>query len=29
MTWLVPSGTVSFERGRLPRSMAEADSTDD
>jgi hypothetical protein len=29
MTWLVPSGTVSFERGRLPRSMADADGTDD
>jgi uncharacterized protein YciI len=24
MTWLVPSGTVAFERGRLPRSMDEA-----
>jgi len=24
MTWMVPSGIVKFESGRLPRSMAEA-----
>ena len=29
MTWLVPSGTVSFDRGRLPRSMEDAADTGD